>query len=433
MRKLLSVMFVLFLVSSVAVFASGKKEGSGSASGGSQATQEVEVLHWWTSGGEAAALNVLKERVEAQGIEWIDSPIAGGGGEQAMTALRSRVTAGNPPAAVQMLGYNILDWAQQGVLANLDSVAQEGGWEDVIPDAIKNFSKYEGNWIAAPVNVHSTNWVWANVPIMNELGIDQPTSWDEFVSALQAAQDAGYTALAHGGQPWQTATVFEALVLETGGPEFYEATMNEPIDQNQLSSDTMVEVFRKMETLRGFVDDNFSGREWNLASSMVIEGDALFQMMGDWAKGEFFNADQVVGEDFTGFRTPGTQGSVTFNSDQFAMFEVEESKRPAQNELARQIMSPEFQIAFNTVKGSVPARTDVSMEEFTDIGRYAMDTLREANSGGQLFGSLAHGHGAPPAIASAIQDVVSQHFNRQIGSAEQAAQRLAEAYASAAE
>ena len=71
------------------------------------AAEQVEVLHWWTSGGEAAALDVLKKKLESQGVTWKDMPVAGGGGEAAMTALRARVTAGDPPTAVQALGFDI--------------------------------------------------------------------------------------------------------------------------------------------------------------------------------------------------------------------------------------------------------------------------------------------------------------------------------------
>src|SRR5687767_15143795 len=117
---------------------------------------QVEVLHWWTSGGEAAALNVLKEDLQAKGIGWQDMPVAGGGGEQAMTVLRARVTAGNPPTAVQMLGYDITDWAKQGVVADLSDLAGKEGWDNVVPPALQAFSKYDGKWVAAPVNVHST-------------------------------------------------------------------------------------------------------------------------------------------------------------------------------------------------------------------------------------------------------------------------------------
>jgi glucose/mannose transport system substrate-binding protein len=123
------------------------------------AEEAVEVLHWWTSGGEAAALGVLKGNLEKQGVKWNDMPVAGGGGEQAMTAVRARVTAGNPPTAVQMLGFDIQDWAKQGVLSDLNAIATKEGWDKTVPMALQKFSKYNGKWVAAPVNVHSTNWI----------------------------------------------------------------------------------------------------------------------------------------------------------------------------------------------------------------------------------------------------------------------------------
>ncbi len=383
---------------------------------GAAAAQEVEVLHWWTSGGEAAALNVLKGDLEGQGVGWMDMPVAGGGGSDAMTVLRARVTAGDPPTAVQMLGFSIQDWAAEGALANLNDLAAEQGWNDVVPEALQRFSTYDGDWVAAPVNVHSTNWVWANTALMEELGIDQPGTWDEFVSAMQAAQDAGYVALAHGGQAWQDATVFDSMVMGVGGPEFYQASMVD-LDPEALGSDMMVEAFQRMETLRGFVDDNFSGRDWNLASAMVINGEALFQIMGDWAKGEFVNAGQTAGDEFQCFRVPGTEGTVTFNSDQFAMFSVDADSAASQMAMASAVMSPEFQIAFNIVKGSVPARTDVPSDQFDACGQLGMAQLAEAGANGTLFGSMAHGHANTPSVQNAMYDVITAHFNGEFDAA----------------
>ncbi|MGB0254457.1 MAG: sugar ABC transporter substrate-binding protein, partial [Litorivicinaceae bacterium] len=131
------------------------------ASGAVSAAGEVEVLHWWTSGGEAAALNVLKDDLSSKGVSWADMPVAGGGGESAMTVLRARVTSNNAPTAAQMLGYDILDWGKQGAAADLNAVAAKEGWDAVVPAALQNFAKHDGKWISAPVNVHSTNWVWA--------------------------------------------------------------------------------------------------------------------------------------------------------------------------------------------------------------------------------------------------------------------------------
>jgi glucose/mannose transport system substrate-binding protein len=386
--------------------------------------QEVEVLHWWTSGGEAAALNVLKETLAGQGIGWIDMPVAGGGGEAAMTTLRARVTAGDPPTAVQMLGFDIQDWAAEGALGNLNEVAAAEGWDAVVPAALQAFAKYEGNWISAPVNVHSTNWVWANKAILDQLGLAQPTTWDEFVAAMQAAEDAGFVGLAHGGQAWQEATIFDGVVLSAGGPEFY-ADAFISLNPEALGSDTMVEAFRRMETLRGFVDDNFSGRDWNLASAMVINGEAAFQIMGDWAKGEFLNAGKVPGVDFLCFRVPGSEGSVTFNSDQFAMFGVGEDGLAAQATMAADIMSPEFQTAFNTVKGSVPARTDVSPDAFDACGQQGMAELAAAAEAGTLLGSMAHGHANRAAVKNAIYDVVTAHFNGEYDAETAAAELVA--------
>lgn len=423
MKKLL--VFIAFCLSATMLFAGGEQETEDMMDD----EPSVEVLHWWTSGGEAAALNVLKDDLEGKGIAWVDSPIAGGGGTQAMTVLRSRATAGNAPAAVQMLGFDILDWAAEGFVADMNELAAAENWDEVVPAALQKFSKYDGKWVAAPVNVHSTNWVWANKRIMDELGLSIPQTWDDYVAALQAAQDAGYVGLAHGGQAWQDATIFDAVVIAAGGPDFYEQSMID-LDPAALGSATMVQAFEMMETLRGFVDDNFSGRDWNLASAMVIEDQALFQMMGDWAKGEFFNAGQVPGEDFVAFRTPGTQGVVTFNSDQFVMFNVDASQQAAQREMASSVMSPAFQVAFNTVKGSVPARTDVSDAEFTIIGKTAMKELADASRNGTLFGSMAHGHANTASVKNAMYDVITSHFNGSYD-ATQAASELVSAVAAA--
>jgi len=387
------------------------------AMAGSVQAAEVEVLHWWTSGGEAKALGTLRTALQDQGIGWKDMPVAGGGGSSAMTVLRSRVISGNAPTAVQMMGFDILDWGDQGVTANLNEVAEAEGWDAVVPAALKKFAKTNNQWNSAPVNVHSTNWVWGNKAVLDKAGIEIPTDWNGFIAALEKAKAAGVTPLAHGGQAWQEATVFDGVLMATGGVDFYRKALVD-LDEAALTSDTMQQVFDRMRQLRGLVDDNFSGRDWNLASAMVINGDAAFQMMGDWAKGEFLNAGKVPGKDFVCFRTPGTQGTVTFNADQFAMFKVGEDRQQAQMKMAKAIMSPEFQIAFNTVKGSVPARTDVSDTAFDACGKKAMADLKEAGAKNTLIGSMAHGHASPAAIKNAFYDVITAHFNSDMSAAE---------------
>ncbi len=355
-------------------------------------------------------------------------PVAGGGGEAAMTALRARVTAGDPPTAVQALGFDITDWAKQGVVGDLGDVANKEGWDKVIPTALQNFAKHDGKWIAAPVNVHSTNWVWISKKALDAAGGKVPENWDELIAVLDKMKANGITPLAHGGQAWQDATIFDAVVLSLG-TDFYKAAFIDN-DPKALGGDKMVEAFDRMAKLKSYVDKDFSGRDWNLASAMVIEGKAGMQMMGDWAKGEFLKAKQKPGTDFVCIRFPGTQGAVTFNSDMFMMFKVGDDKKAGQLTMASDIESPDFQSSFNVVKGSVPARTDVPDTAFDDCGKKGIKDLAEANSSGKLFGSMAHGYAVPAAVKNAMYDVITRHFNGELDS-KAAAKALAEAVAAA--
>ncbi|NEI36947.1 extracellular solute-binding protein [Rhizobium leguminosarum] len=388
--------------------------------------KEVQMLHWWTSGGEAAALNVLKQDLSKEGFAWKDVPVAGGGGDAAMTALKAMVAAGTYPTASQMLGYTVLDYAQAGVMGDLTETAKKEGWDKSVPAALQKFSVYDGKWVAAPVNVHSVNWLWINKAVMDKIGGTQPKTFDELIALLDKAKAAGVIPLALGGQNWQEATMFDSIVLSTGGPEFYKKAFND-LDEESLKSDTMKKSFDNLATIIKYVDPNFSGRDWNLATAMVIKGDALVQVMGDWAKGEFVAAKKTPDTDFLCYRFPGTEGSVVYNSDMFGMFNVPDDRKAAQVALAKATLSKSFQSAFNVVKGSVPARTDVPDTDFDACGKKGIADLKAANEGGTLFGSLAQGYGAPPAIANAYKDVVSKFVHGQIKTSDEAVKQLVQA------
>ncbi|NKK66131.1 extracellular solute-binding protein [Rhizobium leguminosarum bv. viciae] len=388
--------------------------------------KEVQMLHWWTSGGEAAALNVLKEDLSKEGFAWKDVPVAGGGGDAAMTALKAMVAAGTYPTASQMLGYTVLDYAQAGVMGDLTETAKKEGWDKSVPAALQKFSVYDGKWVAAPVNVHSVNWLWINKAVMDKIGGTEPKTFDDLIALLDKAKAAGVIPLALGGQNWQEATMFDSIVLSTGGPEFYKKAFND-LDEESLKSDTMKKSFDNLATIIKYVDPNFSGRDWNLATAMVIKGDALVQVMGDWAKGEFVAAKKTPDTDFLCYRFPGTDGSVVYNSDMFGMFNVPDDRKAAQVALATATLSKSFQSAFNVVKGSVPARTDVPDTDFDACGKKGIADLKAANEGGTLFGSLAQGYGAPPAIANAYKDVVSKFVHGQIKTSDEAVKQLVQA------
>jgi glucose/mannose transport system substrate-binding protein len=391
-----------------------------------RAEPQVEVLHWWTSGGEARAIQVLVDDFKAAGGTWTDMPVAGGGGDAARVALKARVLSGNPPTAFQMKGPSIQEWHEEGALTTgIDAIAKEENWDGVLPAAIANHMKCEGMYCAAPVNVHRIDWFWANPAVLAKAGVAMPTTWDQFNAAADKLQAMGITPLAHGGQSWQDATVFEAVALGVGGNDFYRKAFVD-LDMATLGGATMAKVFDQMRKLRGYVDANFSGRDWNLATAMVMNGEAAFQIMGDWAKGEFTAAGKVAGKDYLCAPTPGS--GYLYNVDSFAMFDVKgDDKVTGQNLLAKLILDKKFQKVFNLAKGSIPARIDVDLGEFDYCARRSAYDMEVSSSNGGLLPSFAHGMAMRNAQAGAIIDVVTLHFNSDDMSSAEAAKQLAAA------
>jgi len=388
---------------------------------------EIEVLHWWTSGGEAKAATALKLSLQKSGHRWRDFAVAGGGGDSAMTVLKSRVVSGNAPSAAQIKGPSIQEWAREGVLANIDDVAKAEHWNELLPPVVSDIMKYKGSYVAVPVNVHRINWLWTNPAVFAKAGAKVPTNWDEFFTAAEALKKAGVVPVAHGGQNWQDFTTFEVVALGIGGPDFYKKALVQ-LDQGTLKSPTMEKVLTTFKRVKDYTDKNAPGRDWNLATAMVIKGEAGMQIMGDWAKGEFLAAGKVPGKDFGCTPAPGTAKSYSFNIDSFALFQLkDESKIAAQKELAKQIMAPEFQEVFNLNKGSIPVRLGMSMDRFDECAKVSAKDFVDTAKSGALLPSIAHGMAVPSAAEGAIKDAVSQFWNTDKMTAQEAMEKIASA------
>jgi len=389
----------------------------------------VEVTHWYTSSSEAAALAVVKKAVEDRGVEWRDAPVAGGGGDAAMTALRARVQAGDPPGSVQLLGLAIKDWAEAGSLRSLDDIAKKKNWDAVIPKELQAFSKYDGSYVAAPLDMHRANWVWINTKLMEKVGGTPPETFEQMIALGQKFKEAGVVPLAIGGQAWQQGVVFDSAVLAVGGPDFYRKAFVE-LDPEALGSDTMVKAFDQLRALRGLTDADFTNRDWNLASTMVTQEKAGMQIIGDWAKGEFASAGLTPGKDITCIAYPGTQEGVVFLTNQFVMFDGSKSDTEAQDTFASVIMDPKVEAAYSLIKGNIPARTDAVVPGIDACGQKSIDDRKIALEKGGFMPSMTFNHAAPPAVVGAYLDVVTNFFNSD-QSSKDAAAALVEAVANA--
>jgi len=388
---------------------------------------EVEVLHWWTSGGEAKSVSALKEMLEKQGHTWKDFAVAGGSGTSAMTVLKTRAVSGNPPAAAQIKGHDIQEWGGLGFLTSLDDVAKVNRWDSLVPSMVSDIMKFDGEYVAVPVNVHRVNWLWANKSVFKKTGIKVPTTMAEFFTVGDKLKAEGYIPLAHGGQAWQDATVFEAIALGVLGSDGYRQAFVD-LDMNVLGGEQMVETFRLFQKVHNYIDKNAPGRDWNVATSMVINGEAAMQIMGDWAKGEFTAAGKTAGKDYDCVPVPGTSGQFTHNVDSFAFFQLSDpEKKKAQKALAATILTPEFQEVFNLNKGSIPVRLDADMSKFDTCAINSMRDFKATSKSGDLVPSMAHGMSTTSYAQGAIYDVVTNFFNDPKADPKNAAKKLAKA------
>ncbi len=336
----------------------------------------AEVMHWWTSGGEAAAVKVFADRFNAAGGQWVDNAVAGG--ENARAAAINRIVGGNPPASSQFnTGRQFDDLVGQGLLIDMSSVAGEGKWQDVMPAAVVEAASREGKFFAVPVNIHGHNWMFYNKDVFAKAGITEPpASFDALFADLDKLKAAGVTPVAWGGQGWQEALVFDAVLLGQGGQELFLKIYRDR-DEAALASPEFLKVAETFGRLRDYVDPGSPGRAWNDATSMVISGQAGLQIMGDWAKGDFINAGMAPGGDKAGCAlVPGGAGYL-MGGDVFVFPKLGDAPTPAQALLAKTMLDPATQVAFSEKKGSIPVRTDVDIASMDPCAQKGVEMVRD--------------------------------------------------------
>lgn len=239
------------------------------ASHAAESKGTVEVVHYWTSGGEAKSVDVLKKIIEKDGFTWQDSAVAGGGGSAAMTVLKTRAVSGNPPSAAQIKAPDIQEWGKLDLLTSIDGVAKANNWDSLLPKAVADIMKYEGHYVAVPVNIHRINWLWLNPSVLQEAGVTQaPATLEELYAAGDKLKAAGFIAIAHGGQAWQDTTIFENLVLSIMGVQGFRKAFID-VDEATLEGPQMADVFIALRKLQSYLDPDGNGQDWNLPRSLM--------------------------------------------------------------------------------------------------------------------------------------------------------------------
>jgi glucose/mannose transport system substrate-binding protein len=322
--------------------------------------QKAEVIHWWTSGGESAAVKQLAEAYTKAGGTWVDNAIAGG--DNARAAALNRIAGGNPPVASQFnTSKQYHELIENDLLSNVDEVAAKEGWDQWMPTPIKNVIKVKGHYYAVPVNIHSGAWFWYSKAVLAKAGVGEPKTEAEFWTALEKIKASGQTAFAQSGTLSYERATFTAVLLHMGGRDLYMKFYGDK-DANAVKSPEFRAVVEKYKKLRSFADAGFAGRSWNDTTALLVTDRAGFQTVGDWAKGEFLAAGKTAGKEFGCFQGWGPKAPYMVSGDVFVLPKTSNKEaQAAQQLMAKVITSPATQVAFNVKKGSIPIRSDVDM------------------------------------------------------------------------
>ena len=379
---------------------------------------DLEVTHWWTSGGEAAAVAELAKAFNATGNKWVDGAIAGSGGT-ARPIMISRITGGDPMSATQFNhGRQAEELVQAGLMRDFTDLAKKEGWDKIVrPAGLLKSCTFEGKIYCVPLNIHSWQWLWLSNDAFKKAGVAVPKNWDEYVAAAPALEKAGIVPLAVGGQAWQSTGLFAVLTVAIGGKEIYQKVYGDK-DAKVAAGPEMAKVFKAADDARK-MSKGTNVQDWNQATNMVITGKAGGQIMGDWAQGEFQLAGKKAGVDYTCLPGLGVNEVISTAGDAFYFPVLKDAaKTKAQEALASTLLDAKTQVAFNLKKGSLPVRGDVDLAAANDCMKKGLEILAKGNvvtSTDQLITQDTQ---------KQLEDLMSQFFANTSITAEEAQKRF---------
>jgi len=366
--------------------------------------EELEIVHWWTAGGEEDALDALLEGYQEEhpefGIE--NNPAPGGAGAAIDAEIQTRVIDEDPPSTFQI-------WPGEALRPYLDADALEPVGdlyddEDAYVEGVVDAAAPDGDLVSVPINIHRLNQVFYNVEVVEDAGLDVEgaESPEDLLDLFEAADEAGYVGLAQQTQePWGVLQQWEVTFTGQHGVDEFQRFLDG--EAAELESE-IEESLSLVEETSEYFNEDAGSVAWDEANARVITGDAAFHHNGDWAAGQYQAAaedeDFEYGEGWDYFPMPGTEGVYTLVMDSFVM-PANNPTPDATEAFLAYCSTVDAQERFNPPKGSIPPRTDVPTDEFPP---FLQDQMADFEDSDEQVTSISHGSGLNPAQASEVEE-----------------------------
>jgi glucose/mannose transport system substrate-binding protein len=335
----------------------------------------LEIFSWWTDGAEQAALTAL---LDVHAEEFPDADIVNAAAVSAGDAreqLEDRMASGNPPSTFQdNTGQKYLKWAlfngqddSDTKLASMNDLGEAVNWFGTMPQQVLDLNSFEGTLYAIPVNVHRQNNVYYKKSVLDDEGLDLPSNPTELRELGEALVAAGYEHPFCVGNKWSWTMdffIFEGLLPAMAGADYHREFWAGNRSPNDSEIEDALEYTREIWPM---FNEDANDLTWAEGIDyMALDGfDAcVISMMGDWAKGHLEEVHSWTGgEDFYQRPFPGSEELFVLSGDSFGIAKGAPFLGATQALLAT-FGSVEGQTAFNRIKGSIPARTDINEADF---------------------------------------------------------------------
>ena len=384
----------------------GNGDGGGGSDGGA-----VEIVHWWTAGGEKDAFDALLEGFEEAhpDVEVEPNPAPGGAGSAIDTVIQNRVLDEDPPSTFQIWpGQALTPYTDADLLEDVGDSVWDEEMRDAYLDDVVDLARPEGDLVAVPINIHRLNNLFYNVEVVESAGVD-PAAIDDPEGVLEAletvAAETDATPMAHQTQaPWSSLQLWENVFLGRQGVDTYRSLIDG--DAAELDS----EIRSSLELMIDYADyypEDAGSISWDEGNGDLIDGDAAFIHQGDWAAGQYEASDDFeFGEGWDMVPFPGTDGVYHSVIDSFVL--PSNNPTPEATETFLDYAGTvDAQERFNPIKGSIPPRTDVPTDEF---GPFLSRQIADFGDSDAQPPTIAHGTAVEPGVASELKEAIA-NFN----------------------
>lgn len=381
------------------------------AESGKDGDKQVDVMTWWSAGSEKEGLDALVKVFEKQhaDVKFVNKAISGGAGSQAKQKLQADLAAKNPPDTYQAhAGAELSADIKAGYLQDVSKLYDEFKLREAFPKDLVNLLTVDGKIYSIPSNVHRANVVWANPKVMEKAGLSKdnlPKDIKAWIADMEKLKAAGVAHPINVGATWTQLQLLETVLISDLGPQKYTELVSGKGDWNSAEVTTAFEDFAK---IMSFTDESLYKEDWEPVMNTVVKGESAYNVMGDWAPPTFKNAKMEYGKDYITFPVPGQEKVFDFLADSFTL-PVGAKHEAGAKAWLNTISSKDGQIAFNTVKGSIPARNDLSAEEIAKFSPYQQDAMKSFKED-TIVSSIAHGAALPVTVTAKMNDALGK-FN----------------------